>query len=465
MNLIDKRGAQELKAATVACAVSPKVVSDWPDPISPEGLYGLAGDIVGAIAPHTEADDAALLIQFLAAFGNAVGRGPYFRAGADRHHLNLFGVLVGQSSRGRKGSSWSQINDLLLHVDEDWASERVTSGLASGEGLIWAVRDQIEKQEPIRAKDKTITGYQTLVEDPGITDKRLMILEPEFARVLQVSQRDSNTLSATIRQAWDSGKLRTMTRSTPAKATGAHISIIGHITRDELLKCLTSTEAGNGFANRFLWVGVRRSKLLPDGGAFHTVNLQPLLTRLLQAIQFARTTGELTRDEDASELWREVYPQLTAERHGMYGATTSRAEAQTLRLSCLFAVLDRSAKVCERHLTAALEVWRYCEDSARFIFGSTMGDATSDALLAALRSSPGGLTRQDIIENVFRRNKRAEDINRAMDGLIKKGLAYRKQEKGTGGRPVERWFRLFQLPGGGFDGRNEMFPAKTGLSS
>ncbi len=438
-----------------------KVEKRWPDPISPDGLYGLAGEIVNVIAPHTEADPAALLGQFLVAFGNAVGRGPHFRAGADRHHLNLFAVLVGESSRGRKGSSWSQITEILKHVDEGWFNDRVTSGLASGEGLIWAVHDPIEKQEPIRGKDKIVTGYQTVIEDCGVEDKRLMVVEPEFAKVLQVCQRDSNILSATIRQAWDSGSLRSMTKGSPTKATGAHISAIGHITRDELLKCLTSTEAGNGFANRFLWIGVRRSKLLPDGGALHTVNLQPIMKRLADALRFARTAGELTRDDDARDLWHDVYGALTDERMGLFGAVTSRAEAQTLRLSCLFAVLDQSGKVCERHLRAALEVWRYCEDSAQFIFGEQMGDATADTLLNALKAAPGGLSRQEINEGVFGRNKSAAEITRALNLLSEKGLAYKKQEKqenSLAGRPAERWFRLDKVPGGGHNGLIPMWP-------
>ena len=140
----------------------------------------------------------------------------------------------------------------------------------------------------------------------------------------------------------------------------------------------------------------------------------------------------------------------------MFGAVTSRAEAQTLRLSCLFAVLDRSNKVGERHLRAALEVWRYCEESARFIFGQQMGDATADTLLNALKNAPAGLTRQQIIEGVFGRNKRAEDINRALKSLYDTGVAYKKQEKGEGGRFVERWFRLDQVPGGGYNGLKPM---------
>jgi hypothetical protein len=105
-------------------------------------------------------------------------------------------------------------------------------------------------------------GYQEVLADEGVHDKRLMVYAPEFAAVLKVAGRDGNTLSATIRQAWDTGILRIMTKNNPAVATEAHISIVGHITKAELLRHLDATEKANGLANRFLWVCVKRSKLL-----------------------------------------------------------------------------------------------------------------------------------------------------------------------------------------------------------
>ncbi|MEW6229964.1 MAG: hypothetical protein AB1700_18055, partial [Bacillota bacterium] len=79
---------------------TPIAAVPWPDPPVPEAFYGLAGDIVRTIEPHTEADPVALLVQFLVAFGNAVGRGPHFVAEADRHGLNLFACLVGATAKG-----------------------------------------------------------------------------------------------------------------------------------------------------------------------------------------------------------------------------------------------------------------------------------------------------------------------------------------------------------------------------
>ena len=418
----------------------------WPKPLEEEAYYGLAGDLARTIEPHSEADPAGVLVQFLVWFGNAIGRSPYFVVGADRHYPNLFTTLVGPTSGGRKGSSAGIVSGVMDGVDPDWVRTRIQSGLSSGEGLIWAVRDPIEEQEPIKdSKTKRIIDYQPVITDAGVSDKRLLVLEPEFARVLQVASRESNTLSAVLRQSWDSGNLRVMTRNRPAVASGAHISIVGHITRGELLKCLDSTEAANGFGNRILWLCVRRSKLLPDGGEFHKVNLSPLLRRIEEALQFSRKAGELTRDEEAAELWRDVYGRLTADRFGMFGAVTSRAEAQTLRLSCLYALLDCSSRICFRHLAAALELWRYCENSARFIFGESLGDQTADAIIEALRNNPQGLTRHEITEKVFAKNKKADEITRALKVLVSHGLARPEMNSETGGRPRETWLAVNQF--------------------
>src|ERR1043165_1861399 len=100
-----------------------------------------------------------------------------------------------------------------------------------------------------------------------IADKRLLAQEAEFAGVLRAIEPQGNTLSATMRQAWDSGNLRTMTRAEPITASGAHASVVGHITADELRSSLTETDKANGFANRFLFVAVKRSKELPFGGS------------------------------------------------------------------------------------------------------------------------------------------------------------------------------------------------------
>ena len=78
--------------------------AQWPVPIAEPAFIGPAGDFVRIVTPHTEADPAGLLLQFLAGVGCMMGRYAYFRAEADRHYPNLFVALVGVSSHGRKGT-------------------------------------------------------------------------------------------------------------------------------------------------------------------------------------------------------------------------------------------------------------------------------------------------------------------------------------------------------------------------
>ena len=402
---------------------TPHSNQSWPEPLEPDALIGLAGEFVRLVAPHTEADEAAILLQFLAGVGVAFGRSAHFAVEADRHFGNLFVVLVGATAKGRKGTSWGQVREVLRQVDEKLHNERIESGLASGEGLIWSVRDAIGE------------------EDPGESDKRLLVVEPEFARVLSVSEREGNTLSAVIRQAWDEGNLRTLTKKQAARSTDAHIGIIGHITKDELRRLLSSTAAGNGFANRFLWVCVKRSKLLPDGGSLNPVDMEAFAANLRRIVAVAQSMQRLDRDKAARATWHSVYAGLSEGKPGLLGAVTSRSEAQVVRLSLLYALLDGCATIRAEHVLAGLAVWDYCERSARFIFGDALGDATADEIRLALQNAGAeGLTRTELRE-YFGRHKPSGEIGRALALLDECGAAFRKIEP-TGGRPVERWFHV-----------------------
>ena len=198
--------------------------------LSEKALYGLAGEIVRAIEPHTEADNAALLIQLLAGFGCLINKTAYFRAEADFHYTKINAVLVGTSSKGRKGTSFGQIRRLLCQADESFQN-CIQDGLSTGEGLIFHLRDAQTKKTPIRDKGRII-DYQDEIVDEGAKEKRAFVVEPEFARVLRAMAREGNTLSSVIRQAWDSDRLRVITKNA-VKASETQISVVGHITNDE----------------------------------------------------------------------------------------------------------------------------------------------------------------------------------------------------------------------------------------
>ena len=105
----------------------------FPEPLGPDAYCGLAGDVVRAVEPHSEADPAAVLCSLLTVFGNAVGRGPHFLAGDAHHGTNLFVCVAGETSSGRKGTSMETVRRLIGEADASWSS-CVVGGLVSGEG-------------------------------------------------------------------------------------------------------------------------------------------------------------------------------------------------------------------------------------------------------------------------------------------------------------------------------------------
>jgi Protein of unknown function (DUF3987) len=228
-----------------------------PFPVAdPAMYYGPAGDIVNALADETEASPVALMTHFLVSVGNAAGRTCRFLVEDTPHHANLFAVLVGLTSGGRKGTACDRIERVFILAGGQaahWFDINAQRGLSSGEGLISALRDA--------APDEANAEGNELLRD-----KCLLVCEDEFASMLKVASREGSILSPVLREAWDGKRLQTLTKNAPMRASNAHLSIVGHITASELLKYLTSSDANNGLANRFLWVATKRANVLPFGG-------------------------------------------------------------------------------------------------------------------------------------------------------------------------------------------------------
>lgn len=393
----------------------------WPTNIDMNAFHGLAGEFVGLVSPETEADVAALLIQFLTIFSGMAGRERFYPISGTSHHARLFSVAVGGTASGRKGTALDCVLFVMRQVDEDFCDENIVSGLTTGAGLLWHVRDQTAGDD-----------------DGGVTDKRCVAIESEFGSVLRASNRRENDLSAVLRDAWDGKSLRSLAKQQPARATDPHINVIGHITKEELKQTISSNDVSNGLANRILWYGSKRSQLLPDGGDLQQVELGELVNRIRTALQFERFPGRMTRSNAARKRWHEIYPRLTEPRPGAFGQATTRAEAQVLRLSMVFALLDQSDEIELIHLEAALAVWNYAESSARWVFGNSTGNKVADQILEALRNSDS-LSRSEI-SALFGGNRNSGVIQNALRLLDDLKLAQRDKSPGSGrGRPPECW--------------------------
>jgi hypothetical protein len=399
-------------------------------------FYGLAGEVVTTLEKHTEADPVALLLQYLTSFGNALGRGPYYAVEADRHFGNLFVLLIGDTAKARKGTSAERIHSIFTIANPTWAGERTRGGMSSGEGIIHAIRDPVWG----------LRNGTPVLTDPGIVDKRLLLTEHEFFGVLTVLKREGNTLSRVVRDAWDCRKrLETLTKHSPTSATEACVSIIAHITIDELRQLLDHTSMANGFANRFLFACIRRGALLPFGGALAPEILQDLGEQTGAALQAAEAAGSCVVGMDAGArfLWTSVYTELSRGGTGLIDYVTARAEAQSVRLALLYALLDQATEIRQPHLEAGLAVWHYCAASARFIFGDLLGEPIADTILRMLRQvAPAGLNRTDI-SALFGRHVAAGHLDRALAALLIAGKARCDRQpsgSGLGGRPREMWY-------------------------
>jgi hypothetical protein len=398
--------------------VSLPAPAGWPPPPDRVVYHELLGEIVHRITPHTEADPVAILTQLLVGFGAAVGRGAFFQVEATRHHPNEFMLLVGDSSKARKGSSWDHVRRLLAALDPS-IGPRILTGLSSGEGLIWSVRDPAG-------------------QDPGIQDQRLLVIEPEFASVLKAASREISTLSPTLRSAWDGRPLAILTRTAPARATSAHVAVIGHITQHELRRHITSTELANGYLNRIVIVACRRQRLLPDGGHHDPLAGTGLERLLAAALKHARTTGHVRLDEPAREQWHHAYRQLAFQpADGIVGQITARAEAHIIRLALLYALADGQNQIRPPHLTAALALHDYAARSAAWALTGATGQPLAEQIHTALARHPGGLTRSQISQTL-NHNQPAGEIDHALQALHATGRAVPTQIP-TGGRPAQLW--------------------------
>ncbi len=441
----DRNDQTSADYSTFVVTSCPKHIITPPEGMASEAYYGLAGEAVEAISPHTESDPAAILASFLISAGCLFGRGPHIYRDGARHCANEFACLVGMSSVGRKGTATRRTDEIFSVVDSQYCkqnknivqahesplwdydqafshwADRSIQGLGSGEGLIAALAE----------------GDEEIDRDNH--DRRRLVFEEEFARPLTVMKREGSILSAILRSAWDGGTLAARTKGKLIEARGSHVAILGHITEAELRTHLRATDMFNGFANRFLWICTKRSKRLPFGGGLApTENVVRLLTKVLQ---HAEATRMVEFDDQVREMWDQggIYELLTDRPYGLLGSVTGRAEAHVTRLALLFALLDGIRYIHAQHLLAALAVWDYSERSCAYLFGRSTGDEYADKILEALAEAyPGGLSRTQI-RNELGRNSPAGRVPQALDLLKVYGLADMRKLEAEIGRPVEVW--------------------------
>jgi DNA polymerase I-like protein with 3'-5' exonuclease and polymerase domains len=412
-------------------------------------FYGTVGLIAKKLAEVTEADKRALLVGLLAGCGSIIGRTAYYKIGATKHFCNEFICLVGRTAKARKGTATDFVEETLRLLDESWHSSCIAHGLSTGEGLIELVSDEITKLVKVKPPKGAPPGpakFEKQTVKEGVKDKRKLCLLPEFGELLLVSTRDGNIINTVLRNTWDGKRLEINTKQQPQRASGAHISILGNVTRDELLKLIPFLPSTNGFCNRFLWCVIERKRRVPDGGpspAEHVPEEISKLQKILRqipleqfAVSFAPETLSFWEGEENQE--NGLYDDL---EHDSVPAITSRGAPHVLRLAMIHALLDGSRTIQLCHLNAALAAWRYCEAGAIQLFGVRELERDAHLILDHLRAKGSlGATRTEIQNRVFHNHKTGTEISDWLRKLEEKKLAWYRTEKNDCGNNTERWF-------------------------
>ncbi len=384
---------------------------------------GALGEVVRIISEHTESSAIGVLCTLLTICGNAMGRKVKLDVGNMNHASNLFLILVGSTSKGRKGTSYNVAREVSQQfIDSSWFS-RVETGLASGEGLIQAVRD---KKTILNEKGQDVTI------DEGTKDKRLLIYEPEVSKVLRVAKREGNTVSQILRQAWDGGRIQSLSKASPQVATGHHISMIGHITNHELLTEIELNDIFNGFANRCLWVYVERERLLPLGGSI--IDFLCDYKKLEGIFYEPSERTSLKLSEKAKPVWTQIYQSHNTSfdtQDEKLNALEARGTDHILRLALIYAYADRATEISPQHLHSAQSIWNYCRLSIAYVFGTKAQYASRvEEKILELFNNRTELTRTQIRDGL-NRNSSSKEINEIRQRLLEKDLIQVDFKDGT----------------------------------
>jgi hypothetical protein len=333
-------------------------------------------------------------------------------------------LLLGPTAYGRKGTAMDHVKRVMRIVDEEFVEKHFASGIISGEGLY----------ERFSGKSEHSLG----------DDKRLVLTEPEFAKVLANCDREGNSLSANVREIYDSGSFEIMRSKNALKVRDAHAALIGHCTTAEYVDLLKSVSMANGFANRFLLAHVERENILPFGGTgLSDADYVSISEKVKDAIKSARPKSAISwkdhrpipLSDDARALYAQFYYLRAQEalNSGLIGAMLARLETNVLRVALIFALLQCATEIGVEHLRAAIAVGAYARSSTLHAFGPTLGSKAGQEILDALRDRDDKwMSRTEIRRQVFQDHRPAKTIKEALDLLIMQRLVMATSEQTSG---------------------------------
>lgn len=371
-NTIDNNVVPAINESTFDTHFNENELVAIPPKLRHEGFYGCLSDISKDLSEYTEANRAFIANNIL--MGIAVSTPSsnlVMPFAATNTELRMFSLQVLPSGCG-KGVSEKQTKALfneaiqLLgnnivspHSGLSFYAKVFSGGLSTGEGIAFELRDGIVNENG---------DVQQSVED-----KRLLVLEPEFANALAKCNGHNSILSATIRKIFDGESLEPMTKKDRIKCTKPDVCIIGQITPEELLDKLDSVSISNGFANRFPIFSGTQPVYQPIPRVIKKEKLQKHAKELNKVMSWCHESSKvLTMSDCYKKLWCEKYSDL--KQIGASGSIErslmTRAPHYASMYAMLFAALDMTTIVTANHLVASLAWIDYWHESVRYVFGT-----------------------------------------------------------------------------------------------
>lgn len=450
--LIDLNGLENLHKVLDALLPAPSTEEDDdPDitrspPQTTLGMFpGLLKEIIKECCSRSEAVPVAVCAHVLMRFAALVGPMVYLPIGDERRWLNEFILMIGPTGLGKGASGhgpkriFKKVEDYLqLDLDRQLQAGKSqgvnrfsllkvhSGGLSSGEGLAAALDD----------------GKAGCDVNPPVTDKRLLVFEPEFSNIMSLCQRVGNTLSIVLRNAFDGMPIQPLTKRDRVKVTDPFVCLFAHITDSELTRHeQADMMAANGMLNRFLILWQQPTRDVPFPDPIPEERVDHLARQLAERIITARRQQHETHyqrirplswclnlDEAARRYWARHYSELINRPDAeQVQALTRRHRLHALILGGLFALLEGGSVIQKEHLTCAL-AWVdysrrsviYCYQSQKLQQQAEENHKTARRVLYAvvlLNQKHGRCTRTDI-HNFYQRKLKAAAITQALETLM-----------------------------------------------
>lgn len=391
---------------------------------SAESFSGLLADIAKEVTFETEIAPISVYAILIVLLGNYIGLRAKFKHVSSDLQTNLFLILIGLTKNGKKGAAQSaaeKVFKLVLDENDDWL-KCIKKGVKTAEAIVSCITDEQFGEE----KNVKSNQYEKIIICEGVRDKRLMIVETEFSKVLREASKAGSQMSETYRQSYDGGALSMITKTSPRSTSNSHISTTGHITPSELVFVRRKEDDFNGFGNRFLHIySTESDRPISFPRMYEQWDLS-IINKLKNIINWVNEDNDLDMKFSAAakQVWEEFYIKHHNLRISeMVDSLNARNDTHVLKIAMILAIADCSVEIDSVHLNRAIDLINYSRKTIEYVYHTDeeKADINISKICTFLYNNGGEAKRSEISKKCFQKNKSSEDINELMTACIQKG--------------------------------------------